>query len=271
MLETLVIIPTYNERENLQSIVERVLQSSPHTDILVVDDNSPDGTGILADDLAAQHPEVKVLHRTEKVGLGGAYLAGFAWGLERGYWALVEMDADGSHHPEALPRMIELLAENDVVLGSRWVAGGAVENWPLHRKLLSRGGSAYTRAALGIDVRDATGGYRAFSADALRRIHLEGVASQGYCFQVDLLWRALEHGLRVVETPITFTERVHGQSKMSGNIVAESLVRVTAWGIRRRVRALSGLVRGRRLQSVRASTTRALPRALPRANDATGE
>jgi dolichol-phosphate mannosyltransferase len=170
------------------------------------------------------------------------------------------MDADGSHHPEDLPRMIELLADHDLVLGSRWVPGGSVENWPLRRKLLSLGGSAYTRAALGIDVRDATGGYRVFSADALRRLELGGVASHGYCFQVDLLWRALEHGLRVVETPITFTERTIGVSKMSGNIVAESLLRVTVWGIRRRSRALAGLLSpGRRLPSVRASYHRALP------------
>lgn len=260
MLETLVIVPTYNEKENLEPIVERILAASRHTDILVVDDNSPDGTGDLADELALRHPEVNVLHRAVKDGLGGAYRAGFAWGLDRGYWALVEMDADGSHHPEDLPRMIELLAEHDLVLGSRWVPGGKVENWPMRRQLLSKGGSAFTRAALGIEVRDATGGYRVFSADALRRLELGGVASQGYCFQVDLLWRALEHGLRVVETPITFTERVVGESKMSGSIVIESLLRVTAWGLKRRARAVAGLVDGgRRLPSVRASYHRVLP------------
>ena len=260
MLETLVIMPTYNERDNVTPMVDRILAASPHTDVLIVDDNSPDGTGQVADQLAALHPEVHVLHRAEKTGLGGAYLAGFEWGLAAGYWALVEMDADGSHHPEDLPRMIELLADHDLVLGSRWVPGGSVENWPLRRKLLSLGGSAYTRAALGIDVRDTTGGYRVFSADALRRLELGGVASHGYCFQVDLLWRALEYGLRVVETPITFTERTIGESKMSGNIVVESLLRVTAWGIRRRSRALAGLLSPeRRLPSVRASYHRALP------------
>jgi dolichol-phosphate mannosyltransferase len=261
MLETLVIMPTYNERENITPMVDRILAASPHTDVLIVDDNSPDGTGAVADDLAARHPEVHVLHRTVKDGLGGAYLAGFAWGLAKGYWALVEMDADGSHHPEDLPRMIELLAGHDLVLGSRWVPGGRVENWPLRRKLLSIGGSAYTRAALGIDVRDATGGYRVFSADALRRLELGGVASQGYCFQVDLLWRALEHGLRIVETPITFTERTIGESKMSGNIVVESLLRVTAWGVNRRVRAAAAVLvpNRRRLPSVRATYHRALP------------
>ena len=164
MLETLVIMPTYNERDNVTPMVDRILAASPHTDVLIVDDSSPDGTGQVADQLAAFHPEVHVLHREVHVrhragknGLGGAYLAGFEWGLTAGYWALVEMDADGSHHPEDLPRMIELFADHDLVLGYRWVPGGSVENWPLRRKLLSLGGSAYTRAALGIGVRDTTG------------------------------------------------------------------------------------------------------------------
>lgn len=260
MLETLVVIPTYDERENLAPIVERVLAHVRHADILIVDDASPDGTGELADELAAAHPGVHVLHRKVKDGLGGAYLAGFAWALERGYWAVVEMDADGSHHPEELTRLIELLPGHDLVLGSRWVPGGRVENWPLRRLLLSRGGNWYTRVALGIDVRDATGGYRVFSAAALRRIDLDRVASQGYCFQVDLLWRALQAGLRIVEAPITFTERIRGTSKMSGGIVRESLVRVTVWGVRRRIRAMSRAVRGEEsLPSVRARSHRALP------------
>jgi dolichol-phosphate mannosyltransferase len=261
MLETLVIIPTYNEAENLESIVGRVLAASPHTDVLVVDDSSPDGTGDIADRLAAEHREVHVLHRTTKDGLGGAYLAGFAWGLERGYWALVEMDADGSHHPEQLPSLIEMLAGHDMVIGSRWIPGGRVENWPRRREALSRGGNLYTRLALGVEIADATGGFRVFSAKALRTIDLDGVASQGYCFQVDLLWRALQRGLRVVEVPITFTERVHGESKMSGNIVAESLLRVTAWGVRRRALALAARIgAGPSLPSVRARSHRALPR-----------
>ena len=260
MNETLVIIPTYNERDNLDWIVGRVLASGARADVLVVDDGSPDGTGALADAYAARDDRVHVLHRTEKAGLGAAYLAGFDWGLARGYDALVEMDADGSHHPEYLPEMIELLADNDLVLGSRWVPGGAVENWPLHRELLSRGGSWYTRGALGISVADTTGGYRAFRSSALRRIDLEQVESRGFCFQVDLLWRALQAGLRVVETPITFTERVHGTSKMSGSIVRESLTKVTLWGLRRRGRALVELVvRHRRLPSVRASSHRVRP------------
>lgn len=259
MNETLVIIPTFNEIENLQMIVDRV-RASVDADILIVDDSSPDGTGDLADDLAGRHPEVHVLHRSEKNGLGGAYLAGFAWGLEREYWALVEMDADGSHQPEELPKLIDQLIDHDLVLGSRWVPGGRVLNWSKNREILSRGGNLYARLALGIDVRDSTGGYRVFSAAALRRIDLLDVASHGYCFQVDLLWRALERGLRVVEVPITFVERVHGVSKMSGSIVSESLALVTWWGMRRRLTALSMLVRhGRRLRSVRALSHRMLP------------
>ena len=260
MHNALVIIPTYNELENIESVVDRVLSSGADADILIVDDGSPDGTGALADELAVRHERVNVLHRTAKEGLGAAYLAGFSWGLDHGYAALVEMDADGSHHPEALPRMLGLLDEYDMVLGSRWIPGGAVENWPASRRLLSRGGNLYARIALGIGVRDATGGYRAFTSVALSRIDLDSVASQGYCFQLDLLWRALERGLRVVETPITFTERVHGESKMSRSIVTESLLRVTGWGLRRRLRSTARLVtRGHLLPSVRATSTRVLP------------
>jgi len=256
--DALVIIPTYNERENLERIVARVRAASAGLHVLVVDDGSPDGTGELADGLAARHAEVHVLHRTAKEGLGAAYIAGFAWGLERGYARLVEMDADGSHHPEDLPRLLALLDENDLALGSRWVPGGAVENWPLRRRLLSRGGNLYTRLALGIAVKDATGGFRAFRSEALRRIDLRSVESQGYCFQVDLLWRALERGLTVVEMPIVFTERVHGESKMSGSIVRESLAKVTLWGIRRRIGEVREVfLHHRRLPSVRARYHRA--------------
>lgn len=242
MNDALVIIPTYNERDNLESIVARTLAASDGVDVLIVDDNSPDGTGELADELARQHPRLQVLHRHEKAGLGPAYLAGFAWGLDRGYPRLVEMDADGSHHPEDLPRLLSLLDDNDVALGSRWVPGGRVENWPLRRRLLSQGGNLYTRIALGISVKDATGGFRAFRAEALERLDLRAVASHGYCFQVDLLWRALLSGLTVIEMPITFTERVIGESKMSGSIVTESLRRVTVWGLRRKLSGLGELV-----------------------------
>jgi dolichol-phosphate mannosyltransferase len=254
MSDTLVVIPTYNEKDNVRAIVARTLRATDRVDVLVVDDNSPDGTGDLADAMAAEDPRVQVLHRSEKNGLGGAYLAGFAWGLDRGYDRLVEMDADGSHHPEYLPYMLELSESNDLVLGSRWVPGGRVENWAWHRAFLSRGGNLYSRIALGIAVHDATGGFRVFTARALQRIDLTGIASRGYCFQVDLCWRALEAGLRVVETPITFTEREFGVSKMSGNIVRESLTLITKWGIDRRVREVKSLLlHRRRLPSVRTN------------------
>lgn len=258
MVRALVVVPTYDELENLPIVVARTLAATgDDVDLLVVDDASPDGTGALADQLAAQHTRVHVLHRAGKEGLGPAYLAGFGWGLERGYGAIVEMDADGSHHPEDLPRLLGQLDHHDLALGSRWVPGGRVENWPRRRLLLSRGGNWYTRIALGIDIRDATGGFRAFRADALQRIRLADVASHGYCFQVDLLWRALLAGLRVVEVPIVFTERVHGVSKMDGAIVFESLRMVGWWGLRRRLRAVYELVvHHRRLSSVRANSSK---------------
>lgn len=257
MNDALIIIPTYNESENIESIVARTLDASPELDVLIVDDNSPDGTGVIADAIAARSPRVTVMHRTAKNGLGAAYLAGFDRGLRDGYAKLVEMDADGSHHPEDLPRLLTLLGTHDLALGSRWVRGGRVENWPFTRLLLSRGGNLYTRLALGISVKDATGGFRAFRSEALRRVDLRSVESQGYCFQVDLLWRALERGLTVVEMPITFTERVHGESKMSGSIVRESLLKVGFWGLRRRIREARELViNHRRLPSVRTGYRR---------------
>jgi dolichol-phosphate mannosyltransferase len=256
----LVVMPTYNEIENLEPIALRVLATGV-ADLLVVDDSSPDGTGRLADELAAAHPAsaagpaVHVLHRAGKEGLGVAYLAGFAWAREHGYDAIVEMDADGSHQPEALPEMLRLLEQSDLVLGSRWVPGGEVRNWPLSREILSRGGNLYARLALGIGVKDATGGFRAYRTTALDRIGLDDVASHGYCFQLDLVWRALQAGLRVTEFPIVFVERTHGESKMSGSIVRESLVKVTAWGLERRLRSAREVVlHGHRLPSVRAGS-----------------
>ena len=242
----LVIIPTYNEREALPLIVSRVRASVPAADILVADDNSPDGTGVIADQLAAHDDQIKVMHRLGKEGLGAAYLAGFAWALQEGYDVVCEMDADGSHQPEQLPRLLEALHTSDLVLGSRWVAGGATENWPKSRQLISRGGSMYTRMMLGVPLRDVTGGYRAFRADTLRALDLHEVASQGYCFQIDLAWRALQRGLRVTEVPITFVERTVGSSKMSRKIVVEALWRVTAWGVYDKVtRARSRTMRQR--------------------------
>lgn len=232
---TVVIIPTYNEKDALPLITKRVRDSVPEADILVVDDNSPDGTGDIADGLAAADDHIHVMHRLGKGGLGAAYLAGFAWALQQGYDAVVEMDADGSHQPEQLPRLLAALEDADLVLGSRYVRGGAVENWPKSRELLSRGGNAYTKLMLGVPLHDATGGYRAFRASTLRTIGLDSVASQGYCFQVDLAWRAHQRGLRVVEVPITFVERTTGTSKMSRAIVFEALWRVTVWGVDDRV------------------------------------
>ena len=241
----LVIIPTYNEVENLRPIVERVRTSVPSAHILVTDDNSPDGTGRLADELAAADDHVHVLHRLGKEGLGAAYLAGFAWGIEAGYDVLVEMDADGSHQPEQLPDLLAALVDADLVLGSRWVKGGRVVNWPMSRKLLSRGGNLWTRIALGIPLRDATGGYRVFRRETLLGLGLDDVASAGYCFQVDLAWRGLKAGYRVVEVPITFVERERGDSKMSRKIVVEALLLTTWWGLAHRAQQLRNLA-GRR-------------------------
>ncbi|MER7689295.1 polyprenol monophosphomannose synthase [Streptomyces sp. NPDC097610] len=236
----LVIIPTYNEAENIKKIVGRVRASVPDAHVLVADDNSPDGTGKLADELAAEDDHVQVLHRKGKEGLGAAYLAGFAWGLERGYGVLVEMDADGSHQPEELPRLLTALKGADLVLGSRWVPGGRVVNWPKSREFISRGGSMYSRLMLDVPIRDVTGGFRAFRRETLEGLGLSQVASQGYCFQVDLARRAVKSGFHVVEVPITFVERELGDSKMSRDILVEALWRVTTWGVGERVGRITG-------------------------------
>lgn len=239
----LVIVPTYQERENLPLIVARVRAAEPGAHILVADDNSPDGTGAVADELAAGDDNVHVLHRASKEGLGAAYIAGFRWGLERGYGTLVEMDADGSHQPEELPKLLAALQTADVALGSRWVRGGTVRNWPKSREALSRTANAYARLLLGIPVRDATGGYRAYRARVLRSFDLDAVRSQGYCFQIELTLRSLRTGFRVVETPIEFVERQHGASKMSRAIVLEALWRVTVWGVQARTGRLDRTLR----------------------------
>jgi dolichol-phosphate mannosyltransferase len=226
-----VIIPTYNELENLEDIVSRTRRAVPDADILVVDDNSPDGTGELAEKFALTDDHVRVLHRTQKAGLGAAYLAGFDWALGSGYEVMVEMDADGSHDPAELPAMLAALADADLVVGSRWVPGGTVRNWPRSREILSRGGNAYARIMLRLSVHDATGGYRAYRAATLRRIGLHEVRSQGYCFQIELTLRTARAGLTIAEVPITFTERARGTSKMSQAIVAEALWRVTVWSL----------------------------------------
>ncbi len=236
-----VLIPTYNERENLPRIVARVRATTPDVDILVLDDASPDGTGQVADGLAAEDGHVMVLHRTGKQGLGAAYLAGFAWALEHGYDAVVEMDADGSHQPEQLPALLEAAERADAVIGSRWVKGGTVVNWPTSRKALSVGGNVYVKVMLGMPVKDATGGYRVYRASALHRMDLVSVDTQGYGFQVDMTWRAARAGLRIVEVPIEFVERTVGESKMSGGIVSEAMISVTKWAVTHRVEGLKGM------------------------------
>jgi len=245
----LVVVPTYDERENLPGALERLRTHVPDADVLVVDDGSPDGTGELAEKIAEREAaqdgtrRVHVLHRAGKLGLGTAYVAGFGWALERGYDVVVEMDADGSHRAQDLPLLLAGIADADLVLGSRWVPGGSVLNWPMSRHVLSRGANTYTRIVLGIPLRDATGGFRAYRADLLGKLGLDDVASQGYCFQVDMAWRAVRTGARVVEVPITFVERELGHSKMSRAIVLEALVSVTRWGIAERSRRVAGAFR----------------------------
>jgi dolichol-phosphate mannosyltransferase len=235
---TVIVMPTYNERQNLESIAGRVRAAMPAADLLVVDDNSPDGTGDIADNLAATDPHVQVMHRTEKAGLGRAYIAGFGWALEAGYDVIVEMDADGSHQPEHLPSLVGALAHADLAIGSRWVPGGKVVNWPKSREALSRGANVYTRIMLGLGVRDATAGFRAYRASTLQKISLNQVESTGYCFQIDLTIRVAQAGLKIVEVPITFVEREHGSSKMSNRVVFEAFLRVAQWGIAQRLRRL---------------------------------
>lgn len=244
-MRILTIIPTYNELESLPKTLGRLRSAVPASDVLVADDNSPDGTGQLADQIAAEDPQVHVMHRKGKEGLGAAYIAGFEWALERDYDVIVEMDADGSHRPEQLPLLLDAVDQGaDLVIGSRWVQGGSVVNWPFYRQLISRTGSTYARIMLGLKVKDMTAGYRAFRRTTLEKLDLTAVESVGYGFQVDLAWRVAKMGLRVVEVPVTFVERELGSSKMSGNIVVEAMLNVTKWGLSDRWRQLTG--RGQR-------------------------
>lgn len=238
----LVVIPTYNEAANIETIVSRLRAAVPDAHTLIADDNSPDGTGDIADRLVAADDHVHVMHRKGKEGLGAAYLAGFHWGLDNGYDVIVEMDADGSHQPEQLPAILEALKTADMVKGSRYVPGGSVVNWPTSRLLLSRGGSLWTRWCTGMKVRDITGGFNAFRADTLRTIDLDEVASAGYSFQLDLAWRVARAGLTIAEVPIEFVEREFGESKMSRNIVTEALIRTTLWGAEYRASQVKNLV-----------------------------
>jgi dolichol-phosphate mannosyltransferase len=230
MRRAVVCLPTYDERENIEPITAAILAATDEVDILVIDDNSPDGTGQIADAIAAREPRVHVLHRAGKQGLGKAYLAGFAWALARGYALVLEMDADFSHNPAYLPRMLARAAEADVVLGSRNVKGGGTVNWGLGRKVLSRGGSFYARTILGLGVRDLTGGFKCFRREVLEAIDLATVECSGYAFQIELTYRAARKGFRIAEIPIVFEDRRVGHSKMSQRIVLEAIRKV--WTIR---------------------------------------
>jgi dolichol-phosphate mannosyltransferase len=237
---SLVIVPTYDEAENVHEIVGRVLDVVPAAHVLVVDDGSPDGTGDIVAAMAAEDERVHLLRRAGKLGLGTAYVAGFRWGLERQFDLLIEMDADGSHPADRLPAMIDAVAGADpaddvlLAIGSRWVPGGSVVDWPKHRELLSRGGNAYARVMLGLDVHDITAGFRVYRAEAIARMDLDSVDSKGYCFQVDMTLRVHDLGGTIVEVPIQFRDRVRGVSKMSQAIVVEAMLRTTQWGLQRR-------------------------------------
>ena len=226
-----IVMPTYNERQTLEIMASRIREAVPDADLLVVDDNSPDGTGDLADKLAEKDPHVQVMHRTEKAGLGRAYVAGFTWALEGGYDLIVEMDADGSHRPEDLPKLLAAVDQADAVIGSRYVPGGTVVNWPKSREFLSKGANIYNRIMLGVRVRDATGGFRVYRAATLRKIDLGGIESAGYCFQIDMTLRVLQRGMEIREVPITFVERERGASKMSNTVIIEAFTRVARWGV----------------------------------------
>ncbi|NLS08665.1 polyprenol monophosphomannose synthase [Nesterenkonia sp. MY13] len=243
-MKTLTVIPTYNEIDALPTTIGRLRAAVPESEVLIVDDNSPDGTGDLADQLSAEDDYIHVLHRTQKNGLGGAYIAGFNWGLQRDYDAFVELDADGSHQPEQLPDLLAAIDSADLVIGSRWVPGGSVVNWPLHREIISRAGSLYSRTMLGLKVRDITAGFRVFRRSTLEDIDLDSIESVGYGFQVDMTFRVARQGKTIQEVPITFVERTLGESKMSGGIVLEAVANVTKWGLSARAQTLAKKAKG---------------------------
>lgn len=232
-MRTCVVVPTYNEAGTIRDVVARAIASAPDVDVLIVDDGSPDGTGEIADEIAAADARIRVLHRSRKSGLGPAYIAGFGDALARGYDAVVEMDADLSHDPADIARMITAAANADVVIGSRWVPGGDTHNWTRNRVMLSRAGNAYARAMLGLPVRDATSGFRLYRRAVLESLPLGEVATHGYAFQVEMAWRAWTAGFAIVEIPIVFVERRVGASKMSRGIVAEAIGRIALWSFRR--------------------------------------
>ncbi len=259
-MRPLVVIPTYNESENIERMLHRIRACLPGAGILVVDDGSPDGTAELVQGVGAQLSDVHLLARTAKAGLGSAYRAGFAWGMERGFDVFIEIDADFSHDPAALPSLVAPLENGyDVSIGSRYIEGGEIPNWAWHRHLLSRGGNMYASAVLGLGVADATAGYRAYSADILRRIDLERIRAEGYGFQIEMTYRARQSGARITEVPISFVDREAGESKMSSFIVFEALGLVTWWGLGRLLHPL------RRGHTKKVLTTPATPSAPPAA------
>lgn len=234
-MKFLIVVPTYNEIQNLRGLMENIFQvvdTKAHlygvekVQVLVVDDNSPDGTGQLADELSKKEPRISVLHRQQKNGLGKAYVAGFAWGLEHGFDAICEMDADYSHNPIYLPEFWRLLKDHDVVIGSRYVDGGGIRNWGAGRKIISKGGSVYARTLLGMPLQDMTGGFNAWRRKVLEEVELSSLRSEGYAFQIELKWRAWKKKFRIVEFPILFEDRTAGKSKMSKKIVIEAMMRV---------------------------------------------
>ena len=246
-MRVLVVLPTYNEAENIGRVLEHVRRALPEAGVLVVDDGSPDGTADIAERVGKELGAIEVLRRPGKAGLGSAYRAGFAWGLEQGFEAMVEMDADFSHDPQALPALVAPLQDDaDLSVGSRYIPGGSIPNWAWHRRLLSEGGNRYASALLGLHVTDSTSGFRAYRADILRRLDLDRIRADGYGFQIEMVYEVLSHGGRVVEVPIRFVDRVEGKSKMSAHIVVEALILVTWWGLLRLARSALRLRAARR-------------------------
>ena len=235
-MKTLVITPTYNEAGNIRTAVSKLFEFNSNVDLLIVDDSSPDGTGQIADELAASNPKIHVLHRKVKDGLGGAYLTGFAWAFSNNYDFVVEMDADGSHRAEDLPKLLAIAEQNDLVIGSRYVRGGKTVNWPFYRQWLSRGGNIYARLMLGGKLNDMTAGFRVFRSRFLQGLDLTAINARGYSFQIEMAYRTLRAGGRAAEVPITFVEREIGDSKMSTNIVIEALLLMTKFGFERLTR-----------------------------------
>ncbi len=236
MNKSLVVVPTYNERENLPPLVKRLLNLPVPVDVLVVDDNSPDGTGKLADELAAQHRSIQVLHRSEKAGLGRAYIAGFKLALEQGYEFVFELDGDLSHNPDDIPMFLEAAKDADLVLGSRYLNGIRIINWPLSRLMLSKGAAKYVQVVTGMPFTDPTGGYKCFRRRALQAINLDSITSNGYSFQIEMTHRLWRQGLKVVEVPIIFTDRFQGHSKMTGHIIREAFIMVWRLWFQHRMR-----------------------------------